>query len=85
MPSYMRPGNASDYARWVTELTDSKSLRGRAVESWRQTVSEDTLTLYLSVTYVPLQPPSAWRPATSAITEMYAFPALAVLALEGKR
>jgi hypothetical protein len=87
MPSYMKPGKAADYAPWVQELRASSTLGGRAVENWSESISDDTLTLYLRVTFAPLHPEhqlGAWGPSNWGVTETYAFPAFAVAKAEGK-
>jgi hypothetical protein len=79
MPSYLIRRPAADYAQMLAELRGSSTLHGRPVESWRETASDDGLTLYVSVTYEPLV---ANREGS---IETFTFPALGVLALEGKR
>jgi len=79
MPSYLIRRSPADHAQMVAELRTHSTLRGRGVESWRETTSDDGLTLYVSVTYEPMPP------AREGMIETFAFPALGVLALEGKR
>lgn len=80
MPSYLIRREAAEYPQMVAELRGSSTLRGRDVASWRETTSDDGLTRYLSVTYEPPIGP----PAREGVIETFAFPALGVLALEGK-
>jgi hypothetical protein len=89
MASYLKPGVAADHAHMLAELRASNTLRGRAVESWCETVSDDGAQLLLRVTFAPLQPqrkaPGVWGPTNWGITETLTFSALQVAALEGER
>jgi hypothetical protein len=85
MASYLKPGEAKNYARWLAELREKQTLDGRAVENWSQKTSEDGLQLFLQVTFAPLNPAQrapAGVPSNWGISETYSFPALAVAALE---
>ncbi len=76
---YLIRKSPAEYAPLLASLRASHIRRGRAVESWRETTSEDGLTLSVTVVY------ARQGPATDVSTETYTFPALGVLALEGKR
>jgi len=80
MPSYMKPAVAADHAQMLHELREYSTLKGRDVESWSEEASDDGLYLFLRVTYAPLD-----ARTQQGLTETYRFPALGVLALEGKR
>ncbi len=64
MASYLKPGVAADHAHMLAELRASNTVRGRAVESWRETVSDDGAQLLLRVIFAP--PPE--KPSATPVT-----------------
>jgi len=68
MPSYMKPGVAADHAHMLAESHASNTLRGRAVESWREMVSDDGAQLLLRVTFAPPPEEPSATPVTAPST-----------------
>jgi len=64
MASYLKSGVATDHAHMLAELRASNTVRGRAVESWRETVSDDGAQLLLRVIFAP--PPE--KPSATPVT-----------------